>query len=331
MLGVTSSSPPTCVRIEAVSGTTTVVPSQACEDAQLTPPSSSAPCNRFPCPSVAVVWVVGDWGQCVNASTSAVLPCGRGVQVRSVECRVGSGDGHVVDDAACRSSLSTALVPSRQQQCDAGRCSCTTTAQCTLSGAHFVCNDEIAGECVCDGGWGGADCSVPLLLQQQQSSNASSVSTACSAQAVVAADGACCEPPSVIDGVTGLCCGSGAVTDGSGRCCPAGVAVDACGVCGGDGIVVDVSGVCCNNALSPSGLCCGSGVPWDSCGVCGGTNNCDATVVFTLPAGANASSLASAMGVPASAIVNFTVTGNGDEQVRATHCHAALPRGLVVV
>ena len=276
--------------------------SQECADAGIAPPSTTAPCNRFPCPSDVVVWRVGEWGPCVQANTSAVLQCGVGIQRRDVSCVTASGGG-TVSSGACASLAHSVAVPSSQQPCNVGACGCSSSSDCSGLGDHLVCSNS-SGRCTCEDGWGGAQCDVVALQ---------SVGSNCSSTAIVDVNGTCCESGSAIDSVTGLCCDVGAVTDGSGRCCDGGVGVDACGVCGGDGVVVDVSGVCCSWPLSPSGVCC-EGV-LDSCGVCGGTNDCDAVVTVSLPSSANASSVAGALGLSASSIVNYTVVSHASATV----------------
>ena len=154
---------------------------------------------------------------------------------------------------------------------------------------------------MCDAGWSGSKCGVVLLQP---------VGTNCvSATAVVDVNGTCCD--GAIDSVTGACCGAGGAVDGDGRCCAAGVHVDACGVCGGDGVVMDVSGVCCSHALAPSGLCCDGSL--DSCGVCDGTNDCEAEVSFSIPAGTNLSTpdIAAAIGAPSAAVVIVSIAPSG--------------------
>ena len=295
VLGLTTSLPPTCVRTDQVTGTSTAVATEQCVSAGLVPPQTTASCNRFPCPAVTVSWRVGQWGPCMHSNTSStVLQCGVGVQTRSVECALasrGSGDGTtggVVVDGACMAPGSTA--PVREQECFAGACGCETASDCASRGTHFTCGDD--GDCACEEGWSGSDCDVLLLLP---------VGADCSSTAVVDVNGTCCD--SVIDSVTGLCCGSGGVVDGDGRCCPDGGTVDACGVCGGDGLVLDVAGACCSHALAPSGLCCDGSL--DSCGVCDGTNECDAVLSLSIPAGVDitASDIAAAIGVVDSAVV----------------------------
>ena len=297
VLGLTTASPPRCVRTDQGTGVATIVPYQQCVDGGLPPPATSAPCNRFPCPVDAVVWSVGEWGRCEPvANASAVLLCGFGVQARRVSCIV-AGDGRVVDDTACVSAGVAA--PVSRQECSAGACACTASVDCP--GDNAVCDSD-SGECGCEDGWGGADCSVLLLR---------SVDASCSAAtAIVDVNGTCCEGTSAVDSVTGLCCGSGAMVDGDGRCCDAGVAVDACGVCGGDGVVLDVDGMCCSTALAPSGSCCDGTGTHDSCGVCGGTNDCGAVVVAALPQDADVSGMAAAIGVATAAIVNVTSSGS---------------------
>ena len=175
----------------------------------------------------------------MQASTSAVLQCGVGIQRRDVSCVTASG-GDVVSDLACE-SLSVA-VPSSEQPCNVGACGCSGSSDCSGLGDHHVCSNSSA-QCTCEDGWGGAQCDVVALQ---------SVDGDCSSTAIVDVNGTCCESGRAIDSVTGLCCDVGAVTDESGRCCDGGVVVDACGVCGGDGVVVDVSGVCCADQWSNS-------------------------------------------------------------------------------
>ena len=243
----------------------------------------------------------------MRAHTTTVLQCGYGVQARSLQCVLASttesGNDTVVGDDACAGA--DGLTPTRQQLCTAGPCHCNTSAECTTAlGPYFVCGAN--GTCECDAGRAGADCSALLLLP---------IGANCSSTAVVDVNGTCCDGDSAIDTVTGTCCGGGVAVDGNGRCCAAGETVDACGVCGGNGTVVDILGQCCASPLAPSGLCCDGWL--DSCGVCGGTNNCDVEVTFSVPADANSSSVASAIGVPSSVIVNFTVISNGSAVVSA--------------
>ena len=302
-----------------MTGVSSTVAAEQCVNAGLTPPPTTASCNRFPCPATTVAWRVSPWGPCVpsNASSTA-LPCGDGVQTRGVQCVLASaqavgvsGSGDVVVDGACVTPGSTA--PARQQECSAGPCGCSSVSDCTTRGEHFVCGDD--GECVCEEGWSGSDCGI-VLLQPMGAAD-------CSSTAVVDVNGTCCD--SVIDSVTGLCCDSG-VVDGNGRCCPSGATVDACGVCDGDGVAVDVAGVCCSRALAPSGLCCDG--PLDSCGVCDGTNDCDAVLSLSLVAGINlsASDIAAAIGVADSAVVIVSSSAGSDNgstvgaSVGPSHC-----------
>ena len=207
----------------------------------------------------------------------------------------GGGSGDVVADDACAPTPGSSA-PVRMQECSAGPCGCRNVLDCASRGAHFVCGGD--GECVCEDGWSGSDCSVVLLQP---------VGTTCSSTAVVDVNGTCCD--SAIDSVTGVCCGSGGVVDGNGRCCSG--TVDACGVCGGDGVVMDVSGVCCSHALAPSGLCCDGSL--DSCGVCDGTNDCDALLSLSLPAGLNVSAadIAATIGVPIGTVVIVSTSTSG--------------------
>ena len=253
---------------------------------------------------------MGDWGPCLAVNSSTALQCGHGVQTRRVDCRLARNDSVVLSNDVCLSVLTTS--PATQQSCSAGACGCVVSADCRDLAGHHVCSSR--GVCVCEAGWVGSRCDVIELI----SSGAN-----CSSTAIVDVNGMCCESSHAIDSVTGVCC-SGAVTDGNGRCCDADATVDACGVCGGDGVAVDVLGVCCSWPLSPSGMCCNGTL--DSCGVCGGTNDCVAVVTVLLPVNATASSIATILGLPLSAIVNLTVLANNGTVVRVWDVDTSLSK-----
>ena len=181
---------------------------------------------------------------------SCTAHSGSGVQHRDVVCVNGAGNSVV----ASRCS-SVSPPPPSVTDCfpSDSPCRCESDVEC---GPHMVCAVS-EGVCTCGPGWGGGDCSVPLL----QAANG----TAC-ADGVVTLDGACCT--GFVDAMLGVCCPDTAVTDRSGRCC-APTAVDTCSVCNGTGVAMDVQGTCCQHPLPPSGVCCRSGRV-DSCGVCGG-------------------------------------------------------------
>jgi hypothetical protein len=247
-----------------------------CESAGLSRPSTSTPCNRFPCPSSQHVWRVGEWGPCVfNSSRGGCVP---GVRSRVVSCEVvsqlhgdASAGGQVVDSALC----SSGAAPSSDSECApaSSSCGCTSTSECLVSLSENSACDIDSGRCSCVDGWLGDTCSVPALV--------SSSGDACRG-GVVDVVGACCDSTMVVN-ATGHCCGAGfAAVDVNGHCCASSADIDACGVCGGDGVAVDVAGTCCRSALPPSGLCCadasGQPVAVDDCGVCGGVHRCGAAV-----------------------------------------------------
>ena len=267
-----------------------------------------------------MVWAVGDWGACLQPNSTLPLQCGIGVRTRAVTCRAAASSSGGNDSSTGSSAVDVASCaagalsppPVAVQPCAAPPCPCASSADCDDLTGHHVCDD--AGRCVCGSGWAGSDCGTIELLPVNDDG--------CGAATVVDVNGVCCDATSAIDSVTGVCCGVGVVTDGDGRCCGVGVAVDACGVCGGDGVVVDVAGQCCSQPLSPSGLCC-TGV-LDSCGVCDGTNDCAALVTAALPVDATALSIASAIGLPVSLIVNFTAMPSMSDQVRCRRCCAPI-------
>ncbi len=224
-------------------------------------PSTTRPCNRYPCLGTLAAWTVGDWGLCILSMTPA-RSCdgGAGLQTRDVVCKGPAGD-LLPDDACLRvSGPPNGTKPLVSTPCAlAPTCPCHSDGDCPSN--HWTCNTT-THLCACAGPWAGDGCDVPLLPP--------SFTTSSCTDGVVDSRGQCC--PSYIDVVSGLCCPEGAVADGRGRCCTTG-AVDACGVCGGSGVAIDALGTCCTSALPPSGLCCVDSRQ-DSCGVCGGLNLC---------------------------------------------------------
>ena len=324
-LGVAMSSPPSC--ISHSNGNTTVVDGAACTSAGLPAPANVRPCNRFPCPSAVVTWQVSTWSSCVavvsnvsgsgtNTNTShsasvtspasgtpthSVAPSPSPAtcsaltvhqQTRTVTCVNGTGDA--VGDVACASwglqrpqVTQVCTVDPGTSSASSGGCACVTAADCAVTNAACVSH-----KCVCATGWGGVDCSVALIT---------GTAGAC-VGGVVDVTGTCCT--SGVDAATGVCCPQGGTVDRHGHCC-ANAHVDVCGVCGGNGVAVDVQGVCCTSALPPSGVCCGgSGV--DSCGVCGGTDDCNTTVVLSLPGTAGVGSLNARCGTCCCQLVTHT-------------------------
>jgi hypothetical protein len=220
--------------------------------------STQRPCNRFVCRSAIVAWSVGPWSSCTAAasaaSTSANCTSLPGTQTRIVQCT--NSTGAPVLDSMCLGSTK----PLVTEACVI-ESSCTCTADSDCGGTRWAC-DPMSRACVCSSGWGGADCTIPLLRPSGGASEC--------VEGVVDASGVCCE--GFIDARTGLCCPEGSDVDAAGHCCANG-RVDACGVCNGTGVAVDAWGVCCSSPLPPSGMCC-VGAKVDSCGVCGGSNAC---------------------------------------------------------
>ncbi len=230
-------------------------------------PTSVRPCNRIPCPSSLASWAVGPWSDCT--ATNTAIGCGStsGLQQRSVACQ--SSSGEVLGNAVCV-SVGPAR-PSSEAACSmsAQACGCSSDAECgaglgpgSTVGGHRVCNTT-SGRCVCGSGWGGEDCSVPLLQ--------ASPGNSC-LDGIVDVRGQCCMGYVAV--TSGECCPELWIADSVGVCC-APDRVDACGVCNGAGVAVDVHGTCCTSLLPPSGVCCsGGGDGVDSCGVCSGDNQC---------------------------------------------------------
>jgi hypothetical protein len=250
--------PPQC--IQAIDDDPPVlVSNEDCILAGLPEPPSTKGCNRFPCPRDQYTWKISEWGDC----NTVTADCGTGTHSRVVVCV--DGDGITALDSDCQRRVGEK--PDDVEECDSGvACGCIVNSDCPQS--TMQCS--AAGKCECITGYGGSDCTIPLLT--------ASLGASCE-NGIVDLAGTCCG--GFVSTVTGLCCGEGAVVDLNGACCAPGVGVDACGVCGGTGVAVDVQGTCCKSPLPPSGLCCDAdGV--DSCGVCGGVNACPAIVSIAL-------------------------------------------------
>ncbi|PNH11434.1 A disintegrin and metalloproteinase with thrombospondin motifs 7 [Tetrabaena socialis] len=128
--------------------------------------------------------------------------------------------------------------------------------------------------CVCNPGFAGQLCEVPLADSPESgAATPASVTIRGCASGVLDRRGLCCGTGLL--STNGTCCSAAADApastvlslDASGGCCAR--PVDACGVCGGSGVAVDVQGLCCATRLDQHGLCCASGLT-DECGVCDG-------------------------------------------------------------
>uniref|UniRef100_A0A7S1SXZ9 EGF-like domain-containing protein n=1 Tax=Tetraselmis chuii TaxID=63592 RepID=A0A7S1SXZ9_9CHLO len=223
--------------------------------AALLPDTSVAePCNTAPCPEDTAYWQVGDWGECSEE-------CGVGNTTRIVECLTPGG----APGNNCPGLKPPTFAPCLIQPCDDA---------CSECGIHTSYCDT-RGLCVCETGWHGRRCTVPLDCD----SGVLDRSGVCCVSGVLDSTGECCVGRSSSgndkDGVSP----APPVTDSMGLCCPSATERDACGVCGGSATAVDVRGVCCTGVLDAGGHCCSSGT-LDACGVCNGdaSNTCASTV-----------------------------------------------------
>ena len=181
------------------------------------PPPWSRPCNRFMCPSQVTTWSAGSWSQCALPSQAlhegvpASCRSGVGSRSRSVECRsvtlsngtatadnidgggVGGSAGAVttsilpsfavVNDSMCLSGDGALGKPSSSEICSVvATCACSVDADCSDT-PHSVCGeDDGVRKCVCEQGWGGAGCSIRLLV--------STAATPCAGEQCLSSTGA---------------------------------------------------------------------------------------------------------------------------------------------
>ncbi|KAK9854809.1 hypothetical protein WJX84_004417 [Apatococcus fuscideae] len=195
---------------------------------QLVPPSSKE-CNPHPC--VGYAWQVGAWGNCS-------LPCGAGIQNRTVQCVDQFGKN------APSSYCVSANQPPDELQCNLQPCNFCASTDCSGQG---TCKNNV---CSCQPGYRGYYCEI---------------SPQC--PGILDTNGNCCQN-GVVD-QNGQCCSQGAITDRNAQCCTSG-RLDACGECDGPAKAVDVVNRCCaSGVLDAAGYCCESG-QLDECGVCDG-------------------------------------------------------------
>ncbi|KXZ46510.1 hypothetical protein GPECTOR_43g947 [Gonium pectorale] len=226
-------------------------------------------------------WRVGGWSVC-NAVGSTM---GYGRATRSLFC-VNAVTGRAADSAdQCSQAPGTtaAAPPPAEAGCALAARLAAWCVPPALTRAERPCFGNGActyAGCICNVGFAGQFCEVPLSSGAAASGAAASAcpsgildrAGACCASGLLATDGNCCGAD--VGGTAPTVPASSAAThstrwalDGEGRCCSQ--QLDACGVCGGSAVALDVQGFCCRTLLDQYGRCCRSG-RLDECGVCDG-------------------------------------------------------------
>ncbi|CAI5934011.1 unnamed protein product [Closterium sp. NIES-64] len=179
---------------------------------------TTQPCQLAPC--TRGYWDVTQWQGCN-------VPCGGGVNVRSVVCR-DAVQGNMLDDSRCPSAP-----PSTNQSCNTQPCSIHIWSTRSWSPCQYsltLLSDVRSGR----DGQAGPQCSDPHLCGGRPVGLMLSPTTqngSCCESGRVDACGVCNGNGSAVD-VRGDCCTSG-LRDDMGVCCPS-ARLDACGRCDGD-------------------------------------------------------------------------------------------------